>query len=76
MTFIYVSGSGTDSTERSRMMWARVKGNTENALLQMPFKAAYMFRPGYIHPVDGREMRFEAPLPPDFTALLDRLRRG
>jgi hypothetical protein len=45
MTFIYVSGSGTDSTERSRMMWARVKGNTENALLQMPFKAAYMFRP-------------------------------
>ena len=53
MTFIYVSGSGTDSTERSRMMWARVKGNTENALLQMPFKAAYMFRPGYIQPLHG-----------------------
>ena len=53
MTFIYVSGSGTDSTERGRMMWARVKGNTENALLQMPFKAAYMFRPGYIQPLHG-----------------------
>jgi uncharacterized protein YbjT (DUF2867 family) len=53
MTFIYVSGSGTDSTERSRMMWARVKGKTENALLEMPFKAAYMFRPGYIQPLHG-----------------------
>jgi uncharacterized protein YbjT (DUF2867 family) len=53
MTFIYVSGSGTDSTERGRVMWARVKGKTENALLQMPFKAAYMFRPGYIQPLHG-----------------------
>jgi uncharacterized protein YbjT (DUF2867 family) len=53
MTFIYVSGSGTDSTERGRLMWARVKGKTENALLQMPFKAAYMFRPGYIQPLHG-----------------------
>jgi uncharacterized protein YbjT (DUF2867 family) len=44
MTFIYVSGASTDSTERGRLMWARVKGKTENALLQMPFKAAYMFR--------------------------------
>jgi uncharacterized protein YbjT (DUF2867 family) len=51
MTFIYVSGSGTDSTERGRMMWARTKGKTENPLLQMPFKAAYMFRPGYIQPL-------------------------
>ncbi len=40
MTFIYVSGAGTDSTERGRSMWARVKGRTENALLQMPFKAS------------------------------------
>jgi uncharacterized protein YbjT (DUF2867 family) len=48
MTFIYVSGLGTDSTERGGTMWARVKGATENALLRMPFKAAYMFRPGYI----------------------------
>jgi uncharacterized protein YbjT (DUF2867 family) len=53
MTFIYVSGAGTDSTERGRMMWARVKGKTENALLQMPFKATYMFRPGYIQPLHG-----------------------
>ena len=45
MTFIYVSGTGTDSTEQGRSMWARVKGRTENALLKMPFKAAYMFRP-------------------------------
>jgi uncharacterized protein YbjT (DUF2867 family) len=51
MTFLYVSGMGTDSTERGRMMWARVKGKTENTLLQMPFKAAYMFRPGYIQPL-------------------------
>lgn len=53
MTFIYVSGASTDSTERGRMMWARVKGQTENALLRMPFKAAYMFRPGYIQPLHG-----------------------
>ncbi len=53
MTFLYVSGAGTDSTERGRMMWARVKGKTENALLQMPFKAAYMFRPAYIQPLHG-----------------------
>jgi uncharacterized protein YbjT (DUF2867 family) len=51
--FCYVSGDGTDSTERGRMMWARVKGATENALLRMPFKAAYMFRPGYIQPLRG-----------------------
>lgn len=53
MTFIYVSGSGTDSTEKGSIMWARVKGKTENALLEMPFKAAYMFRPGVILPVKG-----------------------
>lgn len=53
MTFIYVSGAGTDSTERGRSMWARVKGETENALLRMPFKAAYMFRPGFIQPMHG-----------------------
>src|ERR1700687_576084 len=44
LTFIYVSGQGTDSTERGRSMWARVKGRTENALLQMPFKAVFLFR--------------------------------
>lgn len=53
MTFIYVSGAGTDSTEKGRIMWARVKGATENAILQLPFKAAYMFRPGGIQPMDG-----------------------
>ncbi len=52
-TFIYVSGTGTDSTERGRWMWARVKGKTENALLRLPFKAAFMFRPGYIQPLHG-----------------------
>ena len=53
MTFIYVSGSGTDSTERGRTMWARVKGSTENAILRLPFKAAYMFRPAGIQPMHG-----------------------
>ncbi|MGP8078187.1 MAG: NAD-dependent epimerase/dehydratase family protein [Thermoplasmata archaeon] len=53
MTFVYVSGAGTDRTERGRSMWARVKGQTENALLQMPFRAAYMFRPGIIRPLHG-----------------------
>lgn len=57
MTFVYVSGTGTDSSERGRTMWARVKGRTENALLALPFKAAYMFRPGYIQPLDGIRSR-------------------
>ena len=57
MTFCYVSGVGTDSSERGRTMWARVKGKTENALLALPFKAAYMFRPGYIQPVGGVRSR-------------------
>jgi uncharacterized protein YbjT (DUF2867 family) len=51
MTFCFVSGVGTDSTERGRTMWARVKGKTENALLALGFRAAYMFRPGYIQPI-------------------------
>lgn len=53
MTFIYVSGAGTDSTEKGRAMWARVKGKTENAILKLSFKAVYMFRPGLIQPMDG-----------------------
>jgi uncharacterized protein YbjT (DUF2867 family) len=57
MTFVYVSGSGTDSTERGRVMWARVKGKTENALLRLPFKAAYMFRPGLIQAMHGVRSR-------------------
>src|SRR6202040_2786613 len=57
MTFIYVSGSGTDTSERGRSMWARVKGKTENALLRLPFKRAYMFRPGIIQPLHGIKSR-------------------
>ncbi|MGA3073752.1 MAG: epimerase [Bryobacteraceae bacterium] len=57
MTFVYVSGMGTDSSERGRTMWARVKGQTENALLRMPFQAAYMFRPGVIVPLHGIKSR-------------------
>jgi uncharacterized protein YbjT (DUF2867 family) len=53
MTFIYVSGAGTDSSENGRIRWARVKGRTENALLRLPFTAAYMFRPGIIEPLYG-----------------------
>ena len=53
MTFVYVSGTGTDRTERGRSMWARVKGATENAISELPFAATYMFRPGYIQPMDG-----------------------
>jgi hypothetical protein len=53
MVFIYVSGQGTDSSERGSLMWARVKGKTENDLLKLPFKAAYMFRPAGIQPLHG-----------------------
>jgi hypothetical protein len=53
MKFFYISGAGTDSTERGKSMWARVKGKTENALLRLPFSAAYMFRPGIIQPLHG-----------------------
>jgi len=53
MTFCYVSGAGTDSTEQGRMMWAKVKGKTENDLLGLGFKDAYMFRPGFIQPMRG-----------------------
>ena len=52
MVFIYVSGAGTDSSEKGRVMWARVKGRTENALLRLPLNA-FMFRPGIIEPLDG-----------------------
>ncbi len=57
MTFIFVSGAGTDSTEKGRVMWARVKGKAENALSRLPFKAAYMFRPGVIQPLHGIQSR-------------------
>jgi uncharacterized protein YbjT (DUF2867 family) len=51
MVFVYVTGRGTDSTEKGPLMWARVKGKTENDLLKLPFKAAYMFRPAGIQPL-------------------------
>jgi uncharacterized protein YbjT (DUF2867 family) len=54
MVFNFISGSHTDSTEKGRMMWARVKGKTENALLKLPFKAAYAFRPGFMKPTEGQ----------------------
>jgi uncharacterized protein YbjT (DUF2867 family) len=57
MTFVYVSGQGTDSSEHGRIMWARVKGRTENALLRLPFEAAFMFRPGIIVPRFGARSR-------------------
>lgn len=53
MTFCYVSGSGTDSSEKGRLAWARVKGKTENDLMKLHFKQVYAFRPGYIHPTPG-----------------------
>ncbi len=60
MVFTYVSGAGTDSTERGRVMWARVKGSTENALMRIPFKGAYMFRPGAIVPAHGEVSKTRA----------------
>jgi uncharacterized protein YbjT (DUF2867 family) len=66
--FIYVSGVGTDSTERGRVMWARVKGRTENALLALPFRAAYMMRPGFIQPLRG--LRSKTPLYQSFYVVL------
>lgn len=54
LTFGYVTGAGTDRSEQGRSHWARTKGRTENALLALPFRAAYMFRPGYLHPTPGQ----------------------
>jgi uncharacterized protein YbjT (DUF2867 family) len=53
MTFCYISGAGTDSTEKGKMMWARVKGKTENDLAKLPFRAVYAFRPAFILPTKG-----------------------
>jgi uncharacterized protein YbjT (DUF2867 family) len=60
LTFIFVSGAGTDSTERGRVMWARVKGRAENAIMRLPFAASYMFRPGFIQPLHGIRSRTRA----------------
>ena len=53
MTFIYVSGQGTDSSEKGRSRWARVKGKTENDLMKLPFKQVYAYRPGFMKPIEG-----------------------
>ncbi|WP_320111152.1 NAD-dependent epimerase/dehydratase family protein [Draconibacterium orientale] len=60
MTITYVSGEGTDSSEKSRVMWARVKGKTENDLIKLGFKQAFMFRPGLIIPLRGIKSRTKA----------------
>jgi nucleoside-diphosphate-sugar epimerase len=79
MVFNYVSGMGTDSSEKGRSMWARVKGKTENMVLNMGFKDAYMFRPGAIFPERGLRSRtswynaFYAILKP-FTPALKRMK--
>ena len=60
MTFCYISGAGTDSTEKGKLMWAKVKGKTENDLMKLPFKAVYNFRPGYMHPTPGLRRTLKA----------------
>jgi len=77
MAFCYVSGVGTDSTGKGRSMWARVKGKTENDLMKLPFKAAYMFRPGYIQPTKGLKntykfYKFVAPFYPLWKLILPK----
>jgi uncharacterized protein YbjT (DUF2867 family) len=81
MTFVFVSGTGADSSGHGGVMWARVKGDTENALQQLPFKAVYVFRPGFIQPLHGITSRtalyrfayaVAAPLYPVLKALAPR----
>jgi uncharacterized protein YbjT (DUF2867 family) len=55
MVFTFVTGAGTDSTEKGKIMWARVKGRTENALMRLPFKGVYNFRPGFMKPFKGQQ---------------------
>jgi uncharacterized protein YbjT (DUF2867 family) len=59
MIFCYVSGKGTDGSEKGRLMWARVKGKTENDLMKLPFKKVFAFRPGYIKPIKGLRNAFK-----------------
>ena len=60
LTFCYVTGAGTDSSERGRSHWARVKGRTVNDLMHLPFRHAYMFRPAYMHPTPGQRNLLKA----------------
>jgi len=78
LTFCFVSGAGADSSERGRVMWARVKGKTENALRELPFRAVFVFRPGLILPMDGitsrtRSYRILYALMTPFFPLLRRM---
>ncbi len=77
ITFCYVTGMGTDSTEKGKIMWARVKGKTENDLIKLSFKNTYMFRPGYIQPIKGLKntytvYKFVSPLYPVLKALAQK----
>lgn len=77
MVFTYISGVGTDSTEKGRSMWARVKGKTENDLMKLPFKDVYLFRPGYIQPIKGlkntyKVYKFLRPFYPMFEKLFPK----
>ena len=60
MVFTYVSGVGTDSSEKGKSMWARVKGKTENDLMNLPFRDVYAYRPGYIQPIKGLRNTYKA----------------
>lgn len=71
MTFVHLSGAGADSSERGRVMWARVKGRAENALLRLPFAAVYVFRPAFIQPLHG--IRSRTPLYRAFYAIMGPL---
>jgi uncharacterized protein YbjT (DUF2867 family) len=57
LAFCFVSGAGTDSSATGRVMWARVKGETENRLLELPFGRVWLFRPGYVQPMKGVRSR-------------------
>lgn len=77
MVFTYISGVGTDSTEKGRSMWGRVKGKTENDLMKLPFKDSYMYRPGYIQPIKGlkntyKVYKFLRPFYPMFEKLFPK----
>jgi len=74
MIFCHISGSHTDSSETGRVMWARVKGKAENALMRLPFKRVYNFRPGFMKPTPGQKnikplFRFIAGLAPLFRLI-------
>lgn len=77
LTFAFISGAGTDSSEKGRQMWARVKGKTENALMKMPFKQVYAFRPGLMQFTEGQKnpsktQRFMSWVYPFFNAVFPK----